>query len=579
VSIRGLNLFTLVAVVTAQVQVGSDEISVRSTPYSPLSAAGIIRTQVDLVEVPVVVRDGKGVAIPDLKRENFEILDSGKKREIASFSVETFTGTAAVTATSAVAAPKATAAPSDPAKPEIPRRFIGLILDDLNTNFDSLRRAKTAAGQFVAKSLTPGDLVAIFTTASPQTALFTGDKQKLEKAIEAVTARPRYSDNLITCPRIRAYEAYLIANRIDDDILKDKASELTACRPGIPPREAEEVVRSIANGVWDSARGNAQDTLRSIGWVVASLAKMPGRRMVLLTSGGFLTGNVEDWLQDLITLALHNGVIVNSMDLKGLYAVVPGGDASEETKLPGVRPQPRAIQHQQAELKIQGRMEDAKDDGLAVLASGTGGRFYQNNNDLAAGFRTLGALPEVMYVLGFSSGDVPADGKYHSLRVRLTGGKQGSVQARMGYNALPKEPPADLARQRERDRVIMGSDAPSDVAVRITNESVKTDSGPAFSVKAEIDLNRLNFQTKQDRRTQKLTVIAALLDQSGNFVTGKQGEAELALKDTTFAAMAPVGLGLSLSLSATPGSYKLRVLVQESVTGKSTAVSRSVQIR
>ncbi len=573
--IRGLLALALGAVVVAQVQVGADEVSVRSIPYSPLTAAGIIRTQVDLVEVPVVVRDGKGNSVPDLKRENFEILDSGKKREIASFSIETFSRTTVTTDVSSNAV--SGASPHvDPATPETPRRFIGLILDDLNTDFVNLRRAKTAAEQFVAKSLAPGDLVGIFTTASPQTALFTADTQKLQKAIEAVSPRPRFTDGSMQCPVIRAYEAYLLSNRLDQDLLDAKSTELAACRPGVS--DPQSVVMSIAQGVWDSAKGNTKDTLRSINWVVASLAKMPGRRMALLTSAGFLTGGVEDWLQDLATVALHSGVILNAMDLRGLYTVIPGGGADDDSAPPAQRYQTRRGQAKQTEMKIQGRMEASKVDGIAVLASATGGRFYQNNNDLAAGFRTLGALPEVMYVLGFSSGDVPADGKYHPLKVRLTGTKSGAVQARMGYNALPKEPPADLARQRERDRIIMGPDSPSDVAVRITHESVKTDSGSACSVKAEFDLNRLNFQKKQDRRTQKLTLIAALLDQSGNFVTGKQGEGELALKDATFDALAPVGLGLSLSLSAAPGTYRLRVLVQESLTGKSTAVSRNVEI-
>jgi VWFA-related protein len=574
VSIRGLLAIALSAVVVAQVQVGADEVSVRSSPYSPLTAAGIIHTQVDLVEVPVVVRDGKGNSVPDLKRENFEILDSGRKREIASFSIETFPVTAAATNSNPVLL-TTTGTPA-PAKPETPRRFIGLILDDLNTDFTSLRRAKTAAEQFVAKSLAPGDLVGIFTTASPQTALFTADKEKLQKAIEAVSPHPRFTDGSMQCPVIRAYEAYLLSNRLDQDLLDAKATELAACRPGIS--DPNSVVMSIAQGVWDSAKGNTKDTLRSINWVVASLAKMPGRRMALLTSAGFLTGGVEDWLQDLATVALHSGVILNAMDLRGLYTVVPGGGADEDSAPPAQRYQTRRGQAKQTEMKMQGRMEASKVDGIAVLASATGGRFYQNNNDLATGFRTLGALPEVMYVLGFSSGDVPADGKYHALKVRLTGTKSGAVQARMGYNALPKEPPADLARQRERDQIIMGSDSPSDVAVRITQESVKTDAGPGCSVKAEFDLNRLNFQKKQDRRTQKLTLTAALLDQSGNFVTGKQGEGELALKDATFDALAPVGLGLSLSLSAAPGTYRLRVLVQESLTGKSTAVSRIVEI-
>jgi len=76
------------ATLAGQNQIGAnisaDEVKVRSAPYWPLSPASIIRTQLDLVEVPVVVRDGKGVAVSGLKRENFEILDAGKKREITN---------------------------------------------------------------------------------------------------------------------------------------------------------------------------------------------------------------------------------------------------------------------------------------------------------------------------------------------------------------------------------------------------------------------------------------------------------------------------------------------------------------
>jgi hypothetical protein len=52
--------------------------------------------------------------------------------------------------------------------------------------------------------------------------------------------------------------------------------------------------------------------------------------MVLLTSAGFLSGDMEEWLQDLMTAALHGGVIINAINLKGLNTVVPDGDASDE---------------------------------------------------------------------------------------------------------------------------------------------------------------------------------------------------------------------------------------------------------
>src|ERR1700753_414581 len=79
----------------AQFQIGPDEVRVRSAPYYPLGASSIIRTTLDLVEVPVVVRDNKGHAIANLKRENFEITDAGKPRAISTFNIETFSPTGA----------------------------------------------------------------------------------------------------------------------------------------------------------------------------------------------------------------------------------------------------------------------------------------------------------------------------------------------------------------------------------------------------------------------------------------------------------------------------------------------------
>jgi VWFA-related protein len=554
----------LAAIVLAQVQIGPDEVSVRSSPYWPLGASAVIRTQVDLVEVPVVVRDGKGHAIADLKRENFEILDSGKKREISSFTVENFSQVN-------YGGAKANAKQEESAQPET-RRFIALILDDLNTDFATLRRAKTAAEKFVGESLGPGDRMAIFTTALTQNISFTGDVAKLKKAIEDIEPHSRFADQPLACPHIRPYEAYLLVNRLDDDLQTAKVTELQACQPGV--NDAVSVIMQMSQGIWASAKGNSENTLRSIGSAVATLREMPGRRMVLLTSGGFLSNEMEQQLQQLMTAALHSGVIVNSMDLKGVYTVIAGGDASEEKGPAAVRWQTNRGQAKAQETRLQGRMEDAKDDALAVIANGTGGQFVANQNDLTAGYRKLSAMPEVIYVLGFNSGEVAHDGKFHPLKVRLVSGAKGSVQTRMGYSAPAKTPAADVAPESARDRLVMGADTPAEIAARVT----ATARPGECLVKAEIDLRKMNFDAKDSRRKQKLNVVVALIDAEGNFAAGREGEATLALKDATYEELASSEFSLSLAVPVAPGSYRLRVLVEEGLTGKKTAVSQAVEV-
>ncbi len=561
-SARACALCALALALSGQPRIGPDEVSLRAAPYSPMFAGGTIRTQVELVEVPVVVRDSKGTAVAGLQREDFELFDSGKKQEISAFSVETFP--AAGVASNRPAAPAPASAVAT-AKPEGAKRFVALVLDDLNTDFANLRRAKTAAGKFVSESLAPGDRVAVFTTALSGSVTFTADARKLRETIEAVQPHPRYSDDRKTCPAIRAFEAYLISNDYDKATLDAKIAELQACTKMARPA-AEQAVRMMARGIWEDSRHNTENTLYAIASVVETMSRMPGQRMVLLTSAGFTSGEEESRLQAIIGKALHSGVIINSADLKGLYAIVPGGEASD--------PRSRGM----GEIAMQCRTEEAKDDALAVLASGTGGQFFFNNNNLAEGFRRLGSMPEVLYVLGFAAGDVVHDGKYHALKVRLAGGYHGTVQARMGYTAPPKEMPSDMARLGDRDRILMGSEAPADVAVRITAEP-GADTGPKVAIKALLDVKQLNFQKTEDRRTQKLVVIAALLDPSGGFVTGRQAEAQLALKDSSYEALAQAGLAVALSLHAAAGRYTLRVVVQEALTGKMTAENRKVELR
>jgi hypothetical protein len=45
------------------------------------------QSKLNLVVVPVVVRDGQGHAVGDLTREDFALFDKGKAQTIASFSV------------------------------------------------------------------------------------------------------------------------------------------------------------------------------------------------------------------------------------------------------------------------------------------------------------------------------------------------------------------------------------------------------------------------------------------------------------------------------------------------------------
>jgi VWFA-related protein len=559
----------------AQQGIDPDEIRARSGPYVPPPPPNTLRTDVNLVEVPVVVRDGKRRTIAGLKASDFQVFDLGKKQEITTFSVEAFAPAAAPAPKTPDASPAlpAGAAPVRPAEARHPR-FIALCLDNLSTPFADLRYTKTAAEKFVRTGLAPGDRVAVVTTAwSQPTITFTDDVSKLVDSIERVTPQPRFSDESSQCPRITGYQAYLITNHLDNDTLEGVAAEDMACK-NISRSAALQDVTSLAHTIWEHSLANSRNALYSIGGMVDSLGKLPGRRMLLLASSGFLSGNLEYLLDEMTTRALHAEVVINSLDAKGLYTLTPG----RPIEAPPARG--RSPRTQIAEASIQSRQASARDDGMAILALGTGGSFYRNSNNLDKGFHELGSIPDVVYVLGFSPADATPDGRYHALKVKLAAGNHYSVQSRLGYTAPTKNPPAERRQPSKLDVAVMATDTLADVPVTLALEPGKPANGnPTLNVVAHIDVKALKFDMRADRRALKLTFLMALLGLGGAFISGKQGEIDLALKPATFDGLAGTGFTVTVPIEAPPGAYTLRGLVQEGLDGKMSASSQVVELR
>ena len=465
--------------------IAPDEAHARTVPYVPPFPFRL-RTEVDLVEVPVVVRDGRHRAVAGLTRSNFEIYDTGVRQAITAFSEQHFTSQ--VEAGGGVNPVFVLAAPTG-RKGESGPRFVALCFDDLNSEPLALKPAKEAAERFVKTALAPGDRVAVVTVAQSGDYEFTGDVPKLVEQIAKVTNHRRSNDDSgQQCPHILPYEAYLIVNRLDSELLGAKLAECAVCeRSPCFPIE----VTAPADAIWEHALDNSRNTLRVIESLVDGLAKFPGERMILLASEGFLTGNLEIDQDRLMTKALHAEVVINTLDVKGLYTVIPGGDASTYQG-----PIPTSARN--VEAKNAQRVADAPGDAMEVLASGTGGAFYHNYNDLARGFRELGMVPETMYVLGFSPSGVAADGRYHSLKVRLAAGKRYSLQARLGYAASSANAAAPSSPPSKLDSEAMASDAVADLPVRFTWEQWK--GPPGITMVAHLDFNRLHFETRQGRR-------------------------------------------------------------------------------
>jgi VWFA-related protein len=149
--------------------------------------------------------------------------------------------------------------------------------------------------------------------------------------------------------------------------------------------------------------------------IVKKMANLPGQRDVILISAGFSIGHARSFEETaLIESAIRAKVSVNAIDT-GESTTNPGAGATDR------RDTTRA------------RYENSNNPEVLVnFAHGTGGA-YLTGNDFALSFRKL-ATPDSHYLLGFvPSGK--ADGKYHSLKVKLENSRKLTVEARNGYVA------------------------------------------------------------------------------------------------------------------------------------------------
>jgi hypothetical protein len=221
---------------------------------------------------------------------------------------------------------------------------------------------------------------------------------------------------------------------------------------------------------------------------------------------------------------------------------------------------------------------------MSDFAQATGGLFFHNNNDLPYGFRQMGSLPEVSYVLGFRRGDTAPDGKYHKLRVTFSGSKPYVIQARPGYFATPpaasgKSEP--LGRQGELDREVSGVSTLADFTATVAFRLDRAPTAGMTTVKTQIHvaINKVHFPIRDARRVQQLKLVVALLDGKGNIVAAKEGTMDFAMADATYTRLSASGVNAGLNLDVPPGTYRLRAVVQEAVGGKMASSVQTIAVK
>jgi VWFA-related protein len=534
------------------------------------------KVRVNLVLVRVVVRDNQGKVVPNLRREDFQLFDNRKPQAITYFSTETPESQALKPAASVPANDEqgATQQELEGAAKKLPQRFVAVLFDDVHMSMEDTSLVRDAATRLFG-SLAPSDRVAMFSASGQFQLKFTADHELLAKSLYSIVPHPaRAGTGFHDCPEVTYYQADLIENKRDSQALAVAAEDAVQCAFAGDETKISQAKLMAESAAMRSLAVGDQETeyaYRHVEDAIRQLSAMPGQRVMVFVSPGFIPSTLWSETSDLIDRASRAGIVINTIDARGLYTPDVMGDIADP---------PHDSQRARG-FKTSYRVEAqlAQDQVLAQLADGTGGTFFHNRNDLDEGLRQAVAAPPLSYLLGFSPQNLKVDGRFHGLKVSLTNKQKYSIQARNGYYAPKSIPNPVEAAKQEIQEAIFSQEELHDVPVDVQTQFFKKDATSArLSVLTRFDVKGIHFRKAEGRNADVLTIATAIFDDNGNFVAGGEKTVQMKLLDTTYNRLSRSGLTLKSSYDVKPGTYMVRLVVRDGEGSQMAAHNGAVVI-
>ncbi|GAC1671555.1 MAG: hypothetical protein PVS2B2_03060 [Candidatus Acidiferrum sp.] len=535
------------------------------------------KVRVNLIQVRVVVRDAKGKPVENLQKEDFELFDGRKRQDISTFGIETAaTRRVKVAAAAPASGGQATDEGGNTAASsvELAQRFVALVFDDGHMALGDTVTIRDAATRFL-KALSPEDRTGIYTTSGQVTQEFTSDQKLLNRALLGVVPRPVTEVSNNGCPDVSYYQADLIENRNDAQAIAVATEDAVKCAfngDNSKTAQARGIVMSAAVRALVTGDTQTQYAYSHLEDILRRLAGMPGERVMVLVSPGFLMSTLTLDESALVDRANRSNIVINTIDARGLYTPDVLGDIANPPafgsyKTGGYR------------LSYRLRAQSEQSEVLRDFAAGTGGTFFHNRNDLDEGLKQEGLAPAVSYLLGFSPQNLKLDGRYHTLRVGLVKKQKYSVQARNGYYAPRKVVNPEQQAKEEIQEAVFSQEEIRDIPLELQTQFFKPNEGQAkLAVLLHVDLKSLQFRTVDGRSVDQLTIATAIFDENGNFVSGGEKKVEMKLLATTYERLSKSGLTLKSSYDMKPGKYLVRLVIRDAEGSQMAARNGAVVI-
>ncbi len=589
----------LAAPATAPAQPAVAEISVSAADGVPDEPAGAAETQQSsfqlklasrLVDVGIVAWDKKGHPVKDLKAEDFEIYDNGRKQDLRFFTE--FSADSSAPApdarpqrTFSNRAPDAAAVTAAPAE----SGATILLVDESHVAWADLSNARREMLRFIS-TLAPGERVGLYTMTglgfrviqeiTTDHAALTAKLQKWMPSAQSVSqAQEEETRNRQSFDEVRSVADLNSVNGNQIDAVDGGTTVDPQLRTmgSNPARASLVILRQVARHL--SAITGHKDLV----WVSSD--------NVFADWGSNQVGIDKSPLQ-VDVFALHAEEAMNDAHV----AVYPMDVSQLETSAIGADLQHRNVELTQAAADTatlgpaaggQGAVATIgnKADGrttaemqqdvhpiqgpIRMVADATGGRIIRRTGDLAAAMTGVVADGHATYMVSFSP-QGPADDQYHTITVKLIGQHKGvSLRYRTGY--LYGKEPSTL-----KDRFQQAIWRPLDVSEIAVTASLDPQTDPQNSnakLKIGIAAADLGLEQRAGLWMDKLDIFFIQRDDAGLHAQAEGQTLGLRLKPATYQSLLASGVPFEHDVQLKKGTASVRVLVVDENSSRMGSVT------
>ena len=499
-----------------------------------------LRTEAELVLVNVSVRDKDGNFVRDLKKEDFTVSEDGKQQEIVSLDVEnTDSVVRAEPLPANLLGPLR--APNTAEVAQVPqitdndlkdRRLILLFFDLTSMQPEEVERAAKSALDYVDKQMSASDVVAVVSLSNSLSVNldFTADRDAVKNALQAFD--------------VGTGQGFEQGPTGDTEATPDTAAAFTA----------DETEYNIFN---------TDRRLQALRSIADNLARVEQRKSLIYFSGGLDRTGIENQseLRAAVNAAIRANLAIYSVDVRGLQAIVPGGEA-RSASLRG-----NSVYSGQAMAKAYDS-NFASQETLVTLAADTGGRAFIDTNDFQPVFAKVREDTSFYYLLGYHSTNPARDGRFRRISVQIKNRAGQRLDFRRGYYAATDFAHATKEdRERQLQEQLQSDLASTDFPVYLSAGYFRfADNRYFVPVSVVVPGSQIPFtrENQQDRAT--LDLIAVVRDETKRPFGSIRDT--LKLSASTSQEVQRKNVQYDGAFLLPPGKYVLKYVVRENQTGR-----------